>query len=397
MPNQKIKYIDNDINKGIIVDWKHIFKLYKKLNCPKDVYNPCTLPIGKAKYSVLLSERKTGKTTNLLLLGMLLYLEYGIVTQYIRATENMVQRRNTAELFTTIIKFGYIEKMTNGQYNNVYYFARKWYFCKTDESGEVLEQDPNHFMFCLAVELNETYKSSYNCPTGDFILYDEFIRKTYRMNEFVDFIDLLSTIIRDRLTANIVLIANTIDRHSEYFNELEIYDDIQLIEVGQREIIETELGTKIYVELIADLHDKKEKSIYNTLYFGFKNPKINAVRGGEWAVNNYPHIQKGFETIQRGIYIEYHGRLLALDIVKYEDVGVYINVHTAYRTYDDSIIYTLQEPKDKRYRYYMGTGTKLDRFIVKMVKAHKIRFQNNACGTMFFNHFNQKDAKKGGY
>lgn len=393
----KVRYVDNDIDKGIIVDWKLIRKKYKQLGCPNDVYDPCTLPLGKATYYTLLSERKTGKTTNVLLIGMLLYMEYGIITQYIRATENMIQRRNTAELFATIIKYGYIEKITDGKYNNVTYYARKWHFCFVDETGEVIDTDPNHFMFCLAVELSETYKSSYNCPTGDWIVFDEFIRKTYRFNEFVDFIDVLSTIIRNRLTANIIMLANTIDKHSEYFNELEIYDDIQTIEVGQRETITTELGTKIYVELISDKHDKNEKKIYNSLYFGFKNSKINAVTGGEWAVNNYPHIQRGFETMLRGLYIEYHGRLLALDIVKYPDIGLCINVHTAFKTYPDSIIYTLQEPKDKRYRYYMGTGTKLDRLIVKMVKAHKIRFQNNACGTMFFNHYNMKDAKKGGY
>ena len=100
--------------------------------------------------------------------------------------------------------------------------------------------------------------------------------------------------------------------------------------------------------------------------------------------------------IESGIYIEYHNRLLALDIVNYENIGVCINCHKASRTYEDSIIYSLAEPKDKRYRYYMGNGDNLDKFIVTLIQNHRIKFQNNTCGTMFYNHFNMKEAKRRG-
>lgn len=388
----KVKYVDDDKSKGILVDWKFIFKEYKKLGCPKDVYNPCTLPIYKATYHVLLSERKTGKTTNVLLIGLLLYWHYGIVTPYIRQTETMIMNKNVGTLMDVVKHYGYIEKITDGKYNDIIYHARKWYLVKV-ENDEIVEQDVNFCMYCLALDCNEVYKSNLNLPTGDWIIFDEFISKRYRMNEFVDFADLLSTIIRKRVTANIIMLANTIDIHSDYFLELEIYEEIQTIRNGEKEILTTERGTKIYYEWIKTNQNIIEKTIYNALYFGFKNPKISAITGSDWALSNYPHIQRGFEKIYSGIYVEYNNRLLALDIVKYDDIGICINCHKATRTYDDSYIYSLSEPKDKRYHYYMGMGNKLDRLIVDLVEAHKIRFQNNSCGTMFYNHYDKKGKK----
>ena len=76
---EKIRYYDDNPNKGIIVDWKKVSNYYKQLNCPNNVYNPCKIPFEKAKYNVLLSERSTGKTTNELLIRMILYSMYGII------------------------------------------------------------------------------------------------------------------------------------------------------------------------------------------------------------------------------------------------------------------------------------------------------------------------------
>lgn len=393
----QIKYINDNKNNGIEYDWRLILGEYKKLGCPNDVYNPSKIPFASTAFQMLLSERSTGKTTNLLLVGMIMNKLYGTIIQYIRSSEDMIMNKTINELFKTIREFHYVEKITDGKYNDLIYSARKWHYCKVDENGDVIEKCPYHFMYCLSIDKSENYKSSYNAPKGDYIIFDEFIGKRYRMNEFVYFMDLLKTIIRDRLSAKIILLANTIDKHHEYFNEFEIYDDVQMLEVGKNEIFTTDLGTRIYLELIADKKDASKKSTLNKLYFGFRNPKINAITGGDWSMNDYPHIERGFTDIQKGLYIEYHDRLLALDIVEYEDIGLAINVHHAYKTYDDSIIYSLNEPKDQRYKYYMGVGDNIDRFIVRMVRSHKVRFQNNACGTMFFNHFNQKDARKAGY
>lgn len=386
----EIKYYDDEVKKGIIYNHDFIKKEFKKLGIPKDVYNPVKLPLDAAKYFFLLSERSTGKTTNILLLGLLYNKYYGTEMIYIRKTESMIAKKELSDLFKTILEYGYISKITGGRWNSVEYFAGKWRYTLVDDSGIVVEKCPDHFMRCLAINRREEYKSSIVCPKGDFVILDEAISDRYTLNEFVHFCDLVKTVIRDRLSPFVFMLANTIDIHSEYFHEMEIYEQVQLIEVGSNSTITTERGTKIYVELIKDAKEVKEKKLLNSTFFGFKNPKISSITGDGWAITNYPHIESGFTTLQHGIYIDYHGRFLELEIVEYPDKGNFILCHRATSVYDDSIIYSNAEPKDGRYRFHMGDGRGIDKFIKYCIVNHRILFQDNSCGTIFFNHVNIK-------
>ena len=61
---------------------------------------------------------------------------YGITTPYIRQRPDMTARQNIEKLFEVIRACGYIKDLTDGQYNNVYYFGHKMYLCHIDEKGE---------------------------------------------------------------------------------------------------------------------------------------------------------------------------------------------------------------------------------------------------------------------
>lgn len=393
---EKVKYLDDDINKGIVVDWALVRKYYKKLGCPKNVYNPNTLPYQSSTYFILQSERATGKTTGLLLTGMILNRLYGIEIQYLRSKESMIANKVIQDLFSVIREFHYVDKLTHGEYNDVEYRARRWYYVYRDEEGNITKKSAYSFMTCLAIDKSELYKSTYNAPTGDFIIFDEFVGKYYPTNEFVYFADLLSTIIRKRRTAKIFMLANTIDKHSPYYSELEIYDDVQIMEVGTNKQVKTDLGTDIYLEFIG-LQMTEAKREYNKLYFGFKSPNLAAITGGGWSTNNYRHIKPNYTVVKRGCYIEFNNKYLALDLVKYpENNGVFIAVHKATGVYDDSLIYTLDELKDKRYRYWLGNGKdNISKFYIKLIEQHKIMFQDNSVGSMFSHHlFRGKPPKE---
>ena len=76
-----MKYINDNPEFGIQYDWKKIRKEFDKLQIPADVYDPTTAPLEKAKYFVETSERNIGKTTNWLLLGMVMNSMYGTIIQ----------------------------------------------------------------------------------------------------------------------------------------------------------------------------------------------------------------------------------------------------------------------------------------------------------------------------
>lgn len=386
-----IKYILDNPDYGIQYDWKKIRKEFAKLGIPKDVYDPTTAPLEKAKYFVETSERNIGKTTNWLLLGMIMNMIYGTIIQYVRQTENMIMPKALKNLFSVIIEYGYIELITEGKYNTVIYKSRRFYYALADESGKIIDQAAEHFMFCCCIEKAEDLKSSYNAPTGDLIILDEFIGKYFYPNEFVRFCDLVKTIIRGRRSPVIIMLANTINPHSMYYNELEIYDDIQEMQIGDHRLIETSRGTKIYIEIIgASVEKKRKNSIINQLFFGFKNPMLGSITGENWAIKCYPHIpeipdeddeeHEYITLISRQLYIYYNNKYVRLDIVEHYKLGLCVYIHWATRTYDDSVILTAADRHDPRYHYKLGGG-KLERFIKKQFAENRVYYASNDVGS----------------
>lgn len=382
-----------DVENIELHDWRPALKLYKSLKIPRQYDFITRLPLNNAKYFTLLSERSIGKTTSVVLFAMCAFETMGIVAQYVRSKQDMIMNKTINNLFMTIRKCGYIEKVTGGKWNDVFYHARRWSYCKRNEEGDIVEKSNEHFMFCLSTDHNEDYKSSYNAPTGDIIIYDEFIGKYYRQNEFCDFCDLSSTIMRGRTTPIIFMLANTIDPQSEYFVEMEIYDTISLMEIGQHEIVRTPKGTNVYIELLTrDKVERDKKNIFNSLFFGFKNPRLNAITGENWAFDYFPHPKRGYTSVFRNVYLTYNDKLVNLEIVKYENVGYWIIAHGATSVYDDSIIYTRDEIIDYRYRYKFGTGDKLDRFVWRLIDTKRVSYSNNMIGSVVSHYMNLKGA-----
>ena len=378
-----MKYINNDIQCGIEYDWRKVKDEFRKLNIPKDVYSPMHLPFDKAKYNVLLSERSRGKTTNILLLGMCMHKLYGTTIEYIRKKEDQITKKITINLFTTILEYDYIEKLTDGKYNSIWYNARRWYYCLVDEDGNVIEKAPTHFMSMLSIDRNETYKSGYNAPRGDFIVYDEFISKYYYADEFLYFTDLLKTIIRDRLSPIIFMLSNMIDKNSEYLDELMISEQVMLMSVGDSSLITTKKGTNIYVELL-EMSKKTitpRRQLSNKLYFGFDNPKLINITGGDWVVENYPHIPKKIEydSIINNIFIKFSSNFIRLEVVKYNDQFFVFCTKFTSVIYDDSIILTLEPPDKSNEIYGLGRG-KVFKFIWGLYDDKRFRYQSNTIG-----------------
>ena len=88
---KNIKYFDNDIQHGINYDWTLIKKEFDKLGIPDNVVNPfLTHKLECGKWVVDMSERSIGKTTNWLLLGMVMNKLYGTTPCYIRQRRSRI-------------------------------------------------------------------------------------------------------------------------------------------------------------------------------------------------------------------------------------------------------------------------------------------------------------------
>lgn len=369
------------------MNYRKIMKKYRSLGCPEGVFDPTTLPYDRDKYFVICSERSAGKTTNVLLFGMCANQVDGIQIQYIRQFAPMIERRYLNQLFNTILEYGYVSKVTDGKYNNLVYKSFGWYYCNYDDDGNIKDLATDPFMKCLSIDQNETYKSTYNAPRGDILIFDEFISRRTPQDEFVTFCDLVKTIIRGRGELSngpiIFMLGNTIDRNHNYFYEMELNDVVGSLPLGAHTESITHEGTPIYLDFYSP-EKTPEKTRHNKLYFGFRNKKLGSITGKDWSITPMPHPRRDDEReiLSRRFYILYEDRLINLELCHSPSDGVHVIAHFATKDIKpDSIIYSTGLMLDWRYRYKFG-HTPADRWIWTLYERKKFFYTSNAVGAV---------------
>lgn len=402
MRKAKIKYINDNMELGIDYDWDLIKRTIKRLGIyPKNkklandeiqetnVWNPLHVPFKNAKWFTFMSLRSKGKTTNFLLLGLVMYELYGTVTQYLVQNEVLMQPKHCKGLYNVINSCDYVRKITGNKWSAIVLKARRWYYCNYDEDGKISEMSKDYVCIMSSVDKSDQYRSTgINEPRGDLIIYDEFIHKYYMPNEFVDLAQLISTIRRMRQSPVVILLSNGVDQNSPYFNELEIADQVTHMEAGDKNIFTSSGGTNVYCEII-DPKKTEERIESDRMFFGFKNRMLGTITGSTlWAERNYPHIPRDTTTkvLIRQHYIKYNNKLVNLELV-YNGVGMCVYCHWAKQTYDDSIIYTLEEIKSPLYRYKLGY-TNLDKTIWDLYKKNKFYYGTNDVGSFIESYLN---------
>lgn len=385
----KIQYIDNDVNKGIRYDWKLIKKEYRKLKIPKIYYDPCRVNWDRCGYDVAMSDRAHGKTSETMILGMVMNHHYGTIIHYIRNSEKSIRPYSLNQLFPVIEQNGYIEKITEGRWNSVFYYGHKWYYCVKDDEGRIIEKDTMHFCICMHLGESDDRKSSYNCPKGDLIIFDEFIELNgYGYSDFIRFSDLVSTIFRKRLCGCIYMLSNTIDLNSPWFDELCLREDINIMKHGEARYIESELGTVSFVELLEPDTSVQAQNFIQR-YFGFNNPKLAAITGrGTWATDHFQHIpdwpedeRDNVHVLLRRLYVQQSGKLLRLQLVR-DPLGLNVYVLPATRTYADSIILTHGDITDRRHQFGYGVKSPVLDLIWRLYKGNRFFYLTNSEGAL---------------
>lgn len=394
---EKIKYINGDEQNGIIVDWAKIKKYFKSLGVPIDVWTPCHIDYNKADWFVELSKRSKGKTTNNLLFGVLLYWVYGSDIAYIRTNEDELKLVYVKRMFKVILQCRYIDIITDGKYNNVYYHAKNFYLCHTDEEGTRDSIDVNPFMTVLSTTMSEDAKSTLNMPLCVWAIFDEFMKSDiYRPNEFIELCQLFSSIRRDRHIFKAILPSNLVDIYNPYIDELGIREELETMDNGQHLYIEGANGAILYLEWIEDLATVKDKTVFKEVqerqrltsrFFGFGNPRLKSIVGGGWDIKNYAHLPKREEEevrtiIMRDLYVYYRNKIICLELSYSTVLGYYVNCREYFGDpREKSIKFKLSEPKTP-YEFY-GVGLTSNKFHVKLWNYYTQRrfyYSNNSVG-----------------
>lgn len=383
----KLKFIDNDPNLGIDYDWDLIAKTYKSLGVPPEYDITEILPLGNdaLKWYIANSERSVGKTTNVLLVGMVMYALYGTVTQLIRHTIDKASYYET--LFDTIVAYNqgqYIKKLTNGEYDSVKYHWKAFYYQRREKNGKYTRADDP---FCVSLAADECYNlcSFYEAPRGDWIVLDECFNETNKPEEFVHFCHLVKTIVRERISDKIIVLGNNLDINNIWYRQLMIHNEVRKLRKGQSKIVKTSEGMPIFVAFMENRLPQKRR-VFNKLHFGFNNPQLNAITGnGNWNVKMYPQacMLKERERICRGIFFSYHDDLfLEAEFVNSKS-GVYILIHPSLESTSrqGDVLYTLLFPNADNELYF--GHDKLSRKIIDFIRKKRVVYADNETGDLF--------------
>lgn len=375
------------------IDIEQVKRWVKKLNIPKEYWKIDLDKFFTHDFNLYMSIRENaGKTTQALILGLVLRRLYGTRTEYLRCDEQQIARASVEALYDTVVSLGYVEKLFPKMYNNVEYSTTQKSFklVWVDDDGKVVKKQDDPFCVLHSNENWKKYKSSYNSPKGDFIVFDEFIdtnRPTYR--QMTELMNNISTIGRvgskqRRNNVHVLMLGNNTDEFSHWWDDFTITEEIKALQkFGSDFDVITELGTSLYCKLI-DLNDNKKQEVKKKKikFFGFNTPEMAQFNGTQvWAQTEYQQIPDNDmlnkdNLIPSRVYINHRNRFIKLDLYKTNETGYYVFLHWANEPEQDDCLILTMNPLKKNEVFGFGESNLSDR-VYNILKKFKLLKSEN--------------------
>ena len=366
MYNEGSSKISEQHKKPEAGDW-YSYKAIDKLDC---------------QYNIIIGERSNGKTYGALLKIVKNYWNKKEKGAYIRRYKEDYRGKRGDALFESIEKDGVIKDLTDGVYDGIKYQSGRWYFSKFDEKTQkkLIGDDPFCYGFAIS-DMEHDKSTSY--PDVTTIVFDEFLtRGFYLQNEFVLFMNTLSTIIRHRNNVKIYMLGNTVNKFAPYFIEM------GLKHVGQMEKGDIDVYSygasklKVAVEYCASPKKEGKKS---DVYFAFDNPSLQLITGGAWEIDMYPHCPVDYErkNIEFIFFVRFNESLLQGEVVVIDN-NSFIYIHrksTPIKDEDEDLIFTMDyDPRPNFVRGIDKSQLKCVQIIRRFFHDDKVFYQDNEVG-----------------
>lgn len=339
-----------------------------------------------AQYNIIFGERSNGKTYSVLKLGLENFIKTGEQMAIVRRwREDFIGKRGSA-MFSALVDNDEIRKLTNGEWTDIYYFSSRWFLCKYDDKGNRIQNDkPIAYGFSLG-SMEHDKSTSY--PEITTILFDEFLTRTmYLPDEFILFMNVISTIIRHRKNVKIFMLGNTVNKYCPYFNEMGL-KHIKDMKCGDIDVYTYgESNLKVAVEYCKPNKQGKESDTY----FAFDNPKLTMITGGAWEVNIYPHcpIKYAPKDIKFTYFIIFDGEILQCEIIR-KDKNDFTFIHrktTPLKDKTRDLIYSAEyNPLPNWKRKINKPITNIEKKIASYFIKDKVFYQDNDTGEIVRNY-----------
>lgn len=344
----------------------------------------------KADYNMIIGERSNGKTYACLKYCLEDFYKNGNEFVYLRRWDEDIKSKRADTVFASLVANGEIDKITNGEFNNIVFYRGKYFLGNYNDETKKIVASKKACCYALALSTMEHDKST-SYPKVVNIVFDEFLtRRYYLPDEFVIFMNVLSTVIRDRKGIKIFMLGNTVNKFCPYFDEMglknvssQIQDTIDVYSYG-------ESGLRVAVEYCGNIQKKKDSN----KYFAFDNPKLNMIKSGSWEIALYPHLAIGQKIKSNDVVfsftIDFSHRKIQGDVIENQD-GYFLFFHN--RTSDvkdDEMLYTLDyTTKPNVRKCFAYKSDKIDRKITDFFASKKVFYQSNEIGEIVKNYITE--------
>lgn len=352
-------------------------------------YSPQKILETKSTYNVIIGERSNGKTYSILKYAISEYIKGNGQLAIVRRWSEDIKGRRAADIFSSINENGEVTRISNGKFDGITYYNRKFYMCTYDEKGKpIYNMDTDCFGYTFSLSESE-HNKSISYPKITTILFDEFLtNKLYLPDEFVTFMNTVSTIIRQRTNVKIFMLGNTVNKFSPYFKEMGLkhitdmkQGSIEVYTYGQSEL-------RVAVEYCGTNKSLKK----NNYYFAFDNPKLNMITSGAWELALYPHCPEKYKPNQIVFifFIIFEDEIYQCEVVDNKKGEMFIFIHlktTPLKDTDSDLIYSLE------YNYKLNWNrsifkpiNQLQKRIEWFFKTDRIFYQDNSVGNAIENY-----------
>lgn len=360
--------------------------LKRKKDTPK-YYSLDNILSKNADYNIIFGERSNGKTYAALKYGIERYIKTGEQMAYIRRWREDLRGKRAENLFANHVANGLIEELTDGKFNEVFYLSNKWFlsYYDKDKNKRYPDSTPFCFGFCLSEQEHEKSSSYPNVTT---IVFDEFLtRRIYLPDEFMLYMNLLSTIIRQRDNVKVFMLGNTVNKFCPYFQEMGL-KNVGVMEQGTIDIYRFgEHGATVAVEYCDTIVKQKASN----KYFCFDNQNLQMITGGKWELAVYPHLPCKYKPkdVLFVFYIKFNDAILQGNIIQVgEENFCYIHQKTTpIKDEDNSLIYSLEMNGKPNYkRKLISNASYVESQVSRYFATDKVFFQNNEIGEIVRNY-----------
>ncbi len=342
----------------------------------------------KCQYNLIFGKRSNGKTYAVLYEGLKNYVKSGKQMAYIRRyREDFIGKRGQT-LFASLVSNNVVADLTNDKWSMIVYQSSQWFLAKKDAKDRIVKDSTP---FCYGFSLGQMeHDKSTSYPDITTVVFDEFISRIgYIPNEFVMFMNVLSTIIRQRDDVTIYMLGNTVNKYCPYFQDMGL-GHIENMEPGSIDVYSYgNSKLKVAVERTINHNIEGRKS---DVYFAFDNPNLEMITGGAWELDLHPHLMREYssDNIIFKFFVLFNNQIIQCEVIELEDC-CFIYCHrktTPIKNPDDDLIFSEEyDPRPNHIRNITRSSNKICGKIGEFFRNDRVYYQDNDVGEIIRNYF----------